>query len=175
MDGPILGLELVEPVLGEVVLDSVAAFDLFPEYVLLVEEEDKVRVQKETGGPDLVEEVDRFAQLVAPVLVVDGVKTGAVDEEHNGRDPIEHLDPLSAFAALAADVEHAKCLLNACARLDGQIHLEFELLDVAGLPPTLQDVIVVWNIVDVSDFVHTVQEAVGRLVGWQYKLVGLAN
>lgn len=157
---PVSGLELVQFVLGKMVLNLQAALDLLSQYVLLVEQEDEVRVQQEASGPNFVEQVDGLLEFVASVLLVDGVKRGAIDEEHDCRHSIEHLDPLATLPALAADVEHAEGLVDGGARFDWQLHLELQLLDVARSPAALQNIVIVWQVIDISDFVNAIQQTV---------------
>lgn len=69
------------------------------------------------------------------------------------------MDPFASFATLAANIKHAEGLLNGWARFNRQLYLKFQLLDVARSAPTLEDIIVVWNVVDISNFVNTIQQA----------------
>jgi len=61
------------------VLNFVAPFNLFPQDILLIEEQDKIRVQQKSCGPHLFEQIDRLLELVFATFVIYCVETRTID------------------------------------------------------------------------------------------------
>ncbi len=103
----VLARQLVVLVLGKVVFNFGAPFNLLLENVLLVEEENEARVDQVLAEPDVLKELEALLQSVlVAVLAQFTVKARGVDDEENGGDAVKDLNPLASLTALTANIKH---------------------------------------------------------------------
>lgn len=147
--GSVVGTTLV---VGEVVLHG-ADGQLLLEAVDLVEEENDRGLDEPAGVANGVEQGECFLHTVdGLVLEQQLVVLGDGDQEEDGGDVLEAVDPLLTLGTLTTDVEHAV----------GQIaNDEGGLGDTGGLDTRAENILVGGEVVGLSDAVNSVKVARG--------------
>nr|AAD08674.1 unknown [Mus musculus] len=132
-----------------------ASEDFLSKQVLLVEEENHRDGAQPSVVPDALEEVQSLLQAVSLVVLPnDHVVAAAGHHEDDGSHIIEALDPLAAFIALAAHIEHVEVDF---------VHLELGLKDSRGQDTAAKQVLVTWHVVGLLDHINLVQEVLGTV------------
>lgn len=132
-------------VVGEVVLHG-ADGQLLLEPVDLVQEQDDRCLDEPPGVADGVEQCEGFLHTVDGLVFEQKlVVLGDGDQEQDGGDVLEAVDPLLSLRSLTTDVEHAV----------GQVaDDEGSLGDTGGLDTRAQDVLVVGDVVGGGDAIN---------------------
>lgn len=81
------------------------------------------------------------------------VVLGNGDEEEDGGDILETVDPLFSLRTLSSDIEHAVCKIS---------NDESGLGDTGGLDTGAENILVVGHVVRLCDALNVVEVAVGR-------------
>jgi len=142
-------------VVREVVLHW-ADRELLLESVDLVQEKDNTGLDEPSRVADRVEESEGFLHTVDRLVFEEQlVVLGNGDQEENGGNILEAMDPLLTLRTLTTDVEHAV----------GQIaDDESRLSNTSGLDTRAQNILIVWNVVWCCDTVDRVKVVFGRVV-----------
>lgn len=148
---------LASLVVGEVVLHGREG-KLFPEAIDLVEEENDGSLDEPARVADGVEEGEGFLHTVYSLVFEKKlVVLGDGDEEEDGGDVLETVDPLLALGTLSSDVEHA---VGELANDEGC------LSDTGGLDTGAEDILVRGEVVALGDALDGVKVANLRLALW---------
>lgn len=137
--GGVVGTALV---VGEVVLHG-ADGELLLEAIDLVEEENDRRLDEPPGVANRVEQGQGFLHTVhGLVLEQQLVVLGDGDQEQNGSDVLEAVNPLLTLGTLTPDIEHAVCKVT---------NNECGLGDTGSLDTGTEDILVGGKVVGLGD------------------------
>lgn len=150
------GVVFTTLVVREVVLHR-ASGELLLEAIDLVQEQDDRGTDEPAGIADGVEQGEGLLHAVdGLVLEQELIVLGDSNEEEDGGNVLEAVDPLLTLRSLSADVEHAV----------GQVtDDEGGLGDTSCLYTRAQDVLVIWHVVVHSDTLDVVEIARRLLAG----------
>ena len=105
--------------------------------------------------PDLAKGLERLSQpIYTRVLFERLIERAQVDNEYDGRDLIEALDPFATLIALATHVEYVKI---------DPIHLKLGLVYARGQYATSQHVLIIGQIVRLTYDRNAVQKVLGTV------------
>jgi hypothetical protein len=137
-------------VIGEVVLHR-ANGELLLETIDLVQEENDGGLDEPPGVADGVEQGQGFLHTVDGLVFEEKlVILGNGDEEQNGGDILEAVNPLLTLGSLATDVEHAVCEVT---------NNECGLGDTGGLDTRTENILVGGEVVGLSNALNGIEVA----------------
>lgn len=137
-------------VIGEVVLHRRNG-ELLLESINLVQEQDYRGLGEPPGVADRVEQGERLLHAVDGLIFEEQlIVLGDRDQEEDGSDILETMDPLLTLRTLSTDVEHPVCELA---------DDECGLCNTGGLNTRPQDILVVWHVVVLRDAGNIVEVA----------------
>lgn len=152
--GGIVGATLV---VGEVVLHG-ADGQLLLEAVDLVQEQNDRGLDEPARVADGVEQGQRLLHTVDRLIFEQQlVVLGDGDQEEDGSDVLEAVDPLLSLGTLSTDIEHA---VRQVADEEGGLG------DTGGLDTGAQDILVGGHVVGLRDALNRVEVARRRLAPW---------
>lgn len=144
-------------VVREVVLHR-AHRELLLEAINLVEEQDDGSLDEPSGVADGVEKGESLLHTVDGfVFEKKLVVLGDSNKEEDGRDVLEAVDPLLTLRTLTADVEHAVGKVTNDERSFG---------NTSGLDTRAKDILIVWQVVRLSDAANGIEIAENTVVSF---------